>query len=84
VQHLSRRAWIVACDEVVKGVEVGPARPEKVLFDAASAPCPAGASGNPVVTTPDHVFNIEFAGWTSVEAILDFRLKPGELLAAPL
>ena len=35
---------------------------------------PAGASGNPAATAPDHVFNIEFASWTGVDAFLDFRL----------
>jgi hypothetical protein len=60
-----------------------PGRRETVLFDAALAPCPAGASGNPTATAPDHVFNIEFAGRTGVEAFLDFRPQPGELVAAP-
>jgi hypothetical protein len=67
-----------------KGRRSRPGRRETVLFDAALAPCPAGARGSPAATAPDHVFNIEFASWTGVEAFLDFRLQPGELLAAPL
>jgi hypothetical protein len=43
---------------------------ERVLFDAASAPSPAGASGNPTATAPDDVLNIEFAGRSGVEALL--------------
>jgi hypothetical protein len=35
-------------------------------------------------TAPDNLFNIEFTGWSGVEALLDLRLQPGELLAAPL
>lgn len=68
------RVWIVACDVVAEGVEVGQGSPRRFLFDAASAPCPAGANGNPAATAPDHVFNIEFVSWTGVEALLDFRL----------
>jgi len=47
---------------------------ERVQFDAASAPSPAGASGNPTATAPDDVLNIEFTGRSGVEALLDFRL----------
>jgi len=57
-----------------KGRRSRPGRRETVLFDVALAPCPAGASGNPAATAPDHVFNIEFASWTGVEAFLDCRL----------
>jgi hypothetical protein len=56
----------------------------RVLFDAASAPGPTGASGKPAATATDNLFNIEFNGWSGVEAFLDFRLQPGELLAATL
>jgi hypothetical protein len=31
---------------------------------------------------PDCPFNIEFIGWSRVEAILDFGAQPGEVLAA--
>jgi hypothetical protein len=55
---------------------------ESVLFDAASAPNPTGASGKSATTAPDNLFNIEFDGWSGVETFLDLRLQPGELLAA--
>jgi hypothetical protein len=32
----------------------------------------AGASGKPATTAPDNLFNIEFGGWSGVEAFLDF------------
>jgi hypothetical protein len=33
---------------------------------------PASASGVPTTPVPDCPFNIEFTGWSRVEAILDF------------
>ena len=57
-----------------KGHRSRPGPRETVLFDAALAPCPAGASGNSTATAPDHVLNIEFACWTGVDAFLDLRL----------
>jgi hypothetical protein len=40
-----------------------------VEFDAALAPGPAGASGKPATTAPDNLFNVEFTGWSGVEAL---------------
>jgi hypothetical protein len=45
---------------------------------------PASASGVPTTPVPDCPFNIEFTGWSRVEAILDFGPQPSELLAAVL
>jgi hypothetical protein len=41
---------------------------------------PASASGEPTTPAPDCPFDIEFAGWSGVEAILDFGAQSGELL----
>src|ERR1022692_1105881 len=57
---------------------------ESVLFDAALARSPAGASGQLATATPNHIFHIEFTGRSRIETLLDFRLQPGELLAAAL
>jgi hypothetical protein len=54
------------------------------LDPAALAPRPARASGEPTTTALDNLANIEFTGRSGVEALLDFRLQPGKLLAATL
>jgi hypothetical protein len=45
---------------------------------------PASTSGEPTTPAPDCPFNIEFTGWSRVEAILDFGPHPAELLTAAL
>jgi hypothetical protein len=45
---------------------------------------PASTSGEPTTPTPDCPFNIEFTGWSRVEAILDFGPHPAKLLTAAL
>lgn len=57
---------------------------ERARSDAALAPRPAGASAQPTTTAPDYRVDIEFTGRPGVEALLDFRLQPGKLLAATL
>jgi hypothetical protein len=50
-------------------------------FDAASAPCPAGASSNPSATALDDLFDIEDASGTRVDSLLDYsnvRRVPGK------
>jgi hypothetical protein len=42
------------------------------------------ASGEPTTPVPDYPFNIEFTGWSRVEAILDFGPHSAELLTAAL
>ena len=45
---------------------------------------PASTSGEPTTPAPDCLFNIEFTGWSRVEAILDFGPHPAKLLTAAL
>jgi hypothetical protein len=45
---------------------------------------PASTSGEPTTPAPDCPFNIEFTGWSRVEAILDFGPQPAKLLTAAL
>lgn len=61
-----------------------PGRRETVPFDAAPAPCPASASGQPTTTAPDYCIDIKFTTRSGVEALLDCRLQPGKLFAATL
>ncbi len=81
--HLRRCAWIIAGDVLQNIFEIGK-RCTRILFDAASAPSPTCASGKSATTAPDKLFNIEFNRWSGVEAFLEFRPQPGELLAATL
>jgi hypothetical protein len=82
-QRFSRYARTVAGDVVINGVEVGK-RCARAQSDAALAPRPAGASGQPTTTAPDHPVDIKFTGQSGVEALLDFRPQPGKLLGATL
>jgi hypothetical protein len=52
--------------------------------EAVLAARPASASGEPTTPAPDCPFNIEFTGWSRVEAILDFGPHPAKLLTAAL
>jgi hypothetical protein len=45
---------------------------------------PASTTGEPTTPAPDCLFNIEFTGWSRVEAILDFGPHPAKLLTAAL
>jgi hypothetical protein len=45
---------------------------------------PASASSKSTTPATDCPFNIEFAGWSRIEATLDFGLQPSKLLAAAL
>jgi len=45
---------------------------------------PASTSGEPATPAPDCPLNIEFTGWSRVEAILDFGPHPAKLLTAAL
>jgi hypothetical protein len=70
-------------DVVVNGVEAGKLR-ERARSDAALAPRPVSASGQPTTTTPDNLVDSEFTGRSGIDALLDFRLQPCKLFAATL
>jgi hypothetical protein len=73
----------ICCTEICAAASNGRSWPP-VAREAALTVRPASASGEPTTPAPDYPFEIEFTGWSRVEANLDFGAQPGELLAALL
>jgi hypothetical protein len=70
----------VATDSAPSQTGVGPPAADEAVLTAR----PASTSDEPTTSAPDCPFNIEFTGWSRVEAILDFGPHPAKLLTAAL